>query len=58
MPNNANERYEDLYPGKYELLRDYAEDSVNWVNNNAHNDYARDQMLRALYYNMFGDKAA
>ncbi|MFI2837526.1 hypothetical protein [Mycolicibacterium sp. PDY-3] len=49
--------FEVQHPGKYELLRDYSEDTVNWINNNADNDYARNQMLRAIFYLMFGQAA-
>lgn len=36
-------------------MAEIAFDAIEWVNQNAHNDYARTQMLRAVHYTIFGE---
>lgn len=58
MPSNEIQRFEDAWTDKYLRLIEAAESTVTWIERNAHNDYVREQMLRAVYVHMFGDKAA
>lgn len=42
--------FEEIWPSAYAVLEDVATATVRWINETAHNDYARNQMLKAIHH--------